>query len=128
LSAGPAFREDRDSNIIRLGPLTKQGLKARLNENIEAEKIALRPVEKLTLISALDVSTAHHLPQHIRQTLVEQQTPVAVDSVFYINFPHSTAGATYTVHTLDPGPGIITAETEIRLEDREAHSVEEVSM
>jgi len=118
------LREDMGTDIIRLDRFTKQGLKARLNENIEAEKIALRPVAKITLISAIDVSTAHHLPQHIQQTLVNNQTPVAIDSVLYINFPHSTAGTTYTVHALDAGPGIITAETEICLEDREAHQVE----
>jgi len=118
------LREDKGTNIIRLDRFAKQGLKARLNENIEAEKIVLRSIKKATLIPAIDVSTAHHLPQHIRQTLVDNQTPVAIDSVLYINFPQSTAGTTYTVHALDAGPGIITAETEIRLEDRDAHAIE----
>lgn len=118
------LREDRGTNIIRLDRFTKQGLKARLNEHIEAETIALRFIEKITLIPAVDVSTAHHLPQHIKITLANNQVPVAIDSVLYINFPESTAGTTYTVHALDAGPGIITAETEISLEDRDAHQIE----
>jgi transitional endoplasmic reticulum ATPase len=118
------LREDRGTNIIRLERFTKQGLKAKLNENIEAEKIPYHPVGKVVLIPAVDVSTAHNLYEHIRESLVENETPVATDSVLYITFPQSMAGITYDVHDLEDGPGIITRETEIVLEDREAHQVE----
>ncbi len=116
--------EDRGTNIIRLERFTKQALKAKLNETIEAEKTSPRPVAKIVLIPAIDVSTAHNLPEHIRESLVKNETPVALDSVLYLNFPHSTAGITYSVHALDGGPGIVTDETEIVLEDREANQVE----
>jgi transitional endoplasmic reticulum ATPase len=116
--------EDRGTNIIRLERFTKQALKAKLNESIEAEKAFPRPVGRIVLIPAIDVSTAHNLHDHIRADLVKNQTPVGIDSVLYISFPHSTAGITYGIHALDDGPGIITADTEIILEDREAHQVE----
>ena len=118
------IKEDNGTNIIRLDRFTKQALKAKLNENIEAEKLPPRAVGRVVLIPAIDVSTAHNLLEHIRKSLVKNETPVAVDSVFYINFPDSAAGITYGVHALDGGPGIITSETEIILEDREAHQVE----
>ncbi len=116
--------EDRGTNIIRLDRFAKQALKAKLNETIEAEKAAPRPLAKLILIPSIDVSTAHHLLEHIRECLTKNETPVALDSVLYLNFPHSTAGITYSVHALEGGPGIVTDETEVTLEDREAHQVE----
>lgn len=118
------LEEDTGTNIIRLERFTKQALKAKLNETIEAKKISCGPVKKIVLIPAIDVATAHDLESHIRETLVNHQTPVAIDSVLYINFPHSTAGITYTVHELEEGPGIITPETEIQLDYHEAHVVE----
>ncbi len=118
------LEEDTGTNIIRLERFTKQGLKAKLNEIIEAKKISCGPVKKIVLIPAIDVATAHDLESHIREMLVNNQTPVAIDSVLYINFPQSTAGITYTVHELEKGPGIITRETEIKLDYHEAHVVE----
>ena len=116
--------EDTGTKIIRLERFTKQAIKAKLNETIEAEKLACPPVKKVILVPAIDVTTAHDLDGHIRETLVRNRTPVAIDSVLYINFPHSTAGITYTVHELEDGPGIITPETEIQLDYHEAHIVE----
>ena len=118
------FEEDTGTNIIRLERFTKQALKAKLNETIEAKTISCGPVKKIVLIPAIDVTTAHDLESHLRETLVNNQTPVAIDSVLYINFPHSTAGITYTIHDLEDGPGIITSETEIKLDYHEAHVVE----
>jgi transitional endoplasmic reticulum ATPase len=118
------LEEDTGTNIIRLERFTKQALKAKLNETIEAKTISCVPVKKIVLIPAIDVTTAHDLESHIRETLVNNQTPVAIDSVLYINFPHSTAGITYTIHDLEDGPGIITSETEIKLDYHEAHVVE----
>jgi len=116
--------EDTGTNIIRLERFTKQALKAKLNETIEAEKRSCPAIKKIVLIPAIDVTTAHDLDGHIRETLVKNQTPVAIDSVLYINFPHSTAGITYTIHELEDGPGIVTPETEIQLDYHEAHIVE----
>lgn len=116
--------EDSGTNIIRLERFTKQALKAKLNETIEAKEFPCDPVKKVVLIPAIDVTTAHDLEPHIRETLVKNRTPVAIDSVLYINFPHSTAGITYSVHDLEDGPGIITADTEIKLDFHEAHVVE----
>ncbi len=116
--------EDRGTNIIRLERFTKQALKAKLNEEIEAEKVPTRPVEKVILIPAIDVSTAHHLGEHVREILIKNETPVAIDSVLYINFPHSSAGVTYSIHALEHGAGIITSATEIVIEDRETHQME----
>ena len=116
--------EDTGTNIIRLERFTKQALKAKLNETIEAKEFPCDPVKKIVLIPAIDVTTAHDLEPHVRETLVRNRTPVAIDSILYINFPHSTAGITYTVHDLDDGPGIITADTEIKLDFHEAHVVE----
>ena len=118
------LEEDTGTNITRLERFTKQALKAKLNETIEAKKISYSPVKKIVLIPAIDVTTAHDLESHIRETLVSNQTPVAIDSVLYINFPHSTAGITYTIHDIEDGPGIITSETEIKLDYHEAHVVE----
>jgi len=67
--------EDTGTNIIRLERFTKQALKARLNETIEAEKISCTPVKKIVLVPSIDVTTAHDLDEHIRETLVENQTP-----------------------------------------------------
>src|SRR4030042_3355278 len=86
------LEEDTGTNIIRLERFTKQALKAKLNETIEAKKISCGPVKKIVLIPAIDVATAHDLEPHVRETLVNHQTPVAIDSVLYINFPQSTAG------------------------------------
>ncbi|MEI9476722.1 MAG: AAA family ATPase, partial [Deltaproteobacteria bacterium] len=116
--------EDTGTNIIRIERFTKQALKAKLNETIEAEKISCFPVKKVVLVPAIDVTTAHDLDDHIRETLVANHTPVAIDSILYINFPNSTAGITYTVHELEDGPGIITSATEIKLDFHEAHIVE----
>lgn len=116
--------EDTGTNIIRLERFTKQALKAKLNEIIDAEKVSPTPVKKVVLIPSIDVTTAHDLEAHIREVLVKHQTPVGIDSILYINFPHSTAGITYTIHDLEEGPGVIGHATEITLDYHEAHVVE----
>ena len=116
--------EDDGTGIIRLERFTKQALKAKLNEKVEAKKIIPPPVKKIILIPAVDVSLAHNLLSHIKKVCAENKIGVTRDTVLYITFPESTAGITYSVHHIENTHGIITEETEIVLEDREAHAVE----
>ena len=85
--------EDTGTNIIRLERFTKQALKAKLNETIEAKEFPCDPVKKIVLIPAIDVTTAHDLEPHVRETLVRNRTPVAIDSILYINFPTVQPGS-----------------------------------
>ena len=118
------FNEDRGRCTIRLDRFFRQGIKARLNEDVEVEKFSAHPVREISLVPAIDVLAAHDLKEHLKESLVENQTPVSPGSVLYLNFPHSIAGTTYTVHSVADNPGIVTDETVIKLEHPESHVAE----
>lgn len=121
---GPAPAVDAGSGMIRLGRFLRQALKARLNEEVEIEPVAVEPVKAVELVPAIDVSTAHDLLPHVKSVLVAHETPVSVGAVLYIPFSGSVAGTTYTVHRVDPGYGVVTEATEVELHYHDAHLAE----
>lgn len=117
---------DAGTGLIRMDRFLRQACKVRLGEEVELLPVTDQAVAVKTLYlnPAVDVSSAHHLIPHLRQTFSQSQTPVSLGSVLYATFHHSTAGTTYKVVELDPGPGIITAETEIVVEPPDVRQME----
>ena len=112
---------DSGRGVVRMDRFLRQALKAHLNEIIEVEPAELKPCARLELTPAIDVSTAHDLIPHLKTVMTENRTPVSVGAVLYIAFPGTQAGTTYEVHRVPDGPGIVTAETEVRLHFHDAH-------
>ena len=121
---GPPHAEDDGSGMVRLDRFLRQALKARLNEEVEIERVAVGPAKKVELVPAVDVSTAHDLLPHLKATLAAHRTPVSVGAVLYIPFPGSVAGTTYTVHRVDDGSGVVSDATDVELDYHDAHLVE----
>jgi transitional endoplasmic reticulum ATPase len=121
---GSSREDDAGSGMIRLDRFLRQALKARLNEEVEIERVAVGPVKVVELVPAIDVSMAHDLLPHLKAMLVAHQTPVSVGAVLYIPFPGSVAGTTYTVHRVDAGYGVVTDATEVQLHYHDAHLAE----
>ena len=116
--------ENDDTGVLRLDRFMRQALKAHLNESVKIEPVTIHVAPKVELLPAIDVSTAHDLVPHLKRVLVENQTPVSVGTVLYIQFPNSQAGTTYEVHGLPEGIGFVGEETEINLHYHDAHLTE----
>ncbi len=118
---GEPSAADTGAKIIRLDRFVRQALKAHLNEDVEIEPAKLRPLKKLELLPAVDVSMAHDLTPHLKAVLVASRTPASQGAVLYIPFPNSHAGTTYEVHKTPDGPGLVTEETEVVLHYHDSH-------
>jgi len=114
---GEPVAADDGKGRIRLDRFMRQALKTRLGQVVAVEPFGEpSAVGRILLSPAIDVSAAHHLPQHLRDTFVTSQTPVGVGSVLYATFHESAGGTTYRVVEVEPGPGVVTAETEIEIQ------------
>jgi transitional endoplasmic reticulum ATPase len=110
-----------EPGVIRLDRFTRQALKAHLNEEVTIEAAKLSPAKKVELVPAIDVSTAHELPAHIKKVLVESRTPLSIGAILYISFPNTQAGTTYEVHKLPDGQGYVDESTQITLHYHDSH-------
>ena len=110
-----------DEGVVRLDRFTRQALKAHLNESVSLEPAKLGPAKKVELVPAIDVSTAHDLPQHLKKVLVESRTPLSIGAVLYVPFAGTQAGTTYEVHKLPDGAGYVDESTQITLHYADSH-------
>ena len=114
---GEPFDFDRGAAIIRLDRFLRTATKARLNEQIEIRRQDHLPeLELLALMPPLDVSTAHHLNEHLKETLADNAPPLAKGSVIYATFHGSPAGTTYRVVKTTPECGVVGPGTKILIE------------
>src|SRR5688572_17672534 len=117
----PPLDADRGTGTVRLDRFVRQALKAHLNESVDIENADARPVQRVELNPAVDVSMAHDLVPHIKKVLCEARTPVSIGAVLYVPFPKSHAGTTYEVQHVADGPGVVDDSTEIALQYHDAH-------
>ncbi|MPZ22885.1 MAG: AAA family ATPase [Dehalococcoidia bacterium] len=111
--------DDREAGYIHLDRFLRQSMKVRLDEEVTIATIDEKPVDKVSLLPAIDVFNAHNLDHHLRHALADNRTPVALGAVVYAKFAHAeetVAGTTYKVVDLKDGPGIVTEDTAIQLE------------
>src|SRR5450759_1709050 len=110
--------EDRGSGHIRLDRFQRQALQARLYARVELAPESERPVKKVRLQPAVDLSTAsaHHIEEHLKEELVEQRSPVAAGALMFLHFHHSVAGTLFQVAEVQPGAGVVTDDTDVVLD------------
>ena len=110
--------EDRGSGHIRLDRFQRQALQARLYARVELAPEGERPVRKVRLQPAVDLSTAsaHHIEEHLKEELVEQRSPVAEGALMFLHFHHSVAGTLFQVVEVQPGAGVVTDDTDVVLD------------
>ncbi|HWD23458.1 MAG TPA: AAA family ATPase [Burkholderiales bacterium] len=114
---GEAYEADRGSRVIRLDRFVRTATKAKINEEVEISVLGeVSELESVTLMPPIDVSTAHHLIEHLRESFVENRTPLGRGSVVYATFHDSTAGTTYRVVKCVPEVGVVCAATKIHVE------------
>jgi transitional endoplasmic reticulum ATPase len=113
---GAPIEADRGSRALRLDRLLRQSIKAKLNEEVKVRRITLGPATRVVLSPPIDLSDAHHLVEHLKETFVANAAPVMEGSVLFSTFHHSKAGTTYRVVHMPDGPGIITDETKLELQ------------
>ena len=114
---GEPFAFVRGAAVIRLDRFLRTATKAKLNEEVEIKRLDTVPtLELLSLLPPLDVSTAHRLNDHLKETLIENAPPLTKGSVIYATFHGSSAGTTYRVVKTDPECGVVGPETKILVE------------
>jgi len=114
---GECYEEDRGSGVIRLDRFLRTATKAKINQQVEIQAVPYVAVlENVTLMPPIDVSTAHHLIEHLRESFMANRTPLGRGSVVYGTFHDSAAGTTYKVMKCQPELGIISEKTQIYLE------------
>src|SRR3990172_5453882 len=114
---GECYEEDRGTGIIRLDRFLRTATKAKINQQVEIQVIPVVAVlESVTLMPPIDVSTAHHLIEHLQEGFIANRTPLGRSSVVYATFHDSVAGTTYKVVKCQPELGIVSEKTKIHLE------------
>lgn len=110
--------DDRGSDHIRLDRFQRQALQARLYGRVELARETERPVKKVRLQPAVDLTSAsaHHMEEHLKEELVQQRSPVAVGALLFLHFHHSVAGTLFQVVEVQPGPGVVTEDTDVVLD------------
>src|SRR3972149_4142137 len=100
---GECYEEDRGTSLIRLDRFLRTATKAKINQQVEIQAIALvAALESVTLMPPIDVSTAHHLIEHLQEGFIANRTPLGRSSVVYATFHDSVAGTTYKVMKCQP--------------------------
>ena len=114
---GESYEEDRGSGIIRLDRFLRTATKAKINQQVEIQAVPFVAVlESVTLMPPIDVSTAHHLIEHLQEGFIANRTPLGRGSVVYATFHDSPAGTTYKILNCKPELGIVSEKTKIHLE------------
>lgn len=114
---GECYAEDRGTGIIRLDRFLRTALKAKVNQEVEIQTLDMVPVlDSVTLMPPIDVSTAHHLIEHLQESFMANRTPLGRGSVVYATFHDSVAGTTYKVVKAQPEIGVVSAKTRIHVE------------
>lgn len=101
---------------VRLNPLLRAAVGATLGDLVRMRPVELQPLESIRLIPAVDVSTAHHLVEHLSKELSQARAPLGVGAVLHATFAHSTGGTIYFVSAAEPAAGIVTENTSITVE------------
>lgn len=114
---GEPAEEDRGTRLARMDRFLRTAIKAKINQEVELRKVEFVPVLKsIVLVPPIDVSTAHHLVEHLSESLQESAAPLARDSVFYATFHGAVAGTHYRVMKTDPEMGEVGPDTAIQIE------------
>lgn len=114
---GEAHEVDRGSNLIRLDRFLRTATKARINQQVEIRPLGpVTELESITLMPPIDVSTAHHLNEHLLECFLESRAPLGRGSVVYATFHGSVAGTSYKVVRCKPETGVVSAATKIQVE------------
>src|SRR5438874_5658329 len=119
-----AAGQDVAPGALQLDRYLRQALKTRLGDSVTVERVEAPPLRQVTLLPAVDVWGAHHLEEHLRESFAQVGTPVALGSVLYCQFHDSIAGTTYKVIDVKDGPGVVTPDTDVRLEYSPAHTTD----
>ncbi len=107
---GECYEEDRGSGVIRLDRFLRTALKAKVNQEVEIQPVPAVPeLDSVTLMPPIDVSTAHHLNEHLQESFIDNRTPLGRGSVVYATFHDSVAGTTYKVIKAQPEIGEVSA-------------------
>ncbi len=112
----PPREEDRASRMVRLDRFLRQSTKSRINDDVTIAKLESRPAEFVRVLPAIDLTMAHNVVEHLREHLIEDAPPAALDSVIFAHFDGAASGTTYKVLDIRPEHGIITSETEIEID------------
>lgn len=114
---GECHEEDRGTGIIRLDRFLRTATKARINQQVEINPVSNVPtLDSVTLLPPIDVSTAHHLIEHLQSGFLANRAPLGRGSVVYASFHGSVAGTTYKVVKCQPELGIVSEKTRIHLD------------
>jgi transitional endoplasmic reticulum ATPase len=121
---GEPYEADRGSRVIRLDRFVRAATKAKINQEVEVSVLGEVPaLESVTLMPPIDVSTAHHLIEHLRESFIKNRTPLGRGSVVYATFHDSTAGTTYRVVKCVPEVGVVSAATKIHVDTPSAGGI-----
>lgn len=114
---GEPYAEDSGTGVLRMDRFMRSATKAKINQSIEIRKIEFVPVlESVTLMPPIDVSTAHHLIEHLSESLIENEVPLSRDSLLYAMFHNSVAGTTYRVVKCSPEMGVVGPDTNLHID------------
>ena len=104
---GPSLVDAEDQGMIQIDQYLRQGIKARLGDMVEINRIDDLPkVEKLELAPLLDVSDITEAVDYMRRTWANQQILVYENAVLYAAFPGAGLGlGTTIVDSPDDGDG-----------------------
>lgn len=120
--------EYRGKQRLLIDRFLRQALRVHFGDRVDVEKIEPAPIARMVIAPSVDLLGAHGLSEHVHKTLAAEGALAGLGSVLYIRFPNSVAGTRYVVEDIEPGPGVITDDTEVVLRFSDAAKVADESV
>ncbi len=108
--------EHTDKGMIRLDRYIRQAIKVAPGEDVDIETVVAQPVGRVFLAPSIDISLPMEVVKsHLRNILSADSLPVCVGSSIVAVLPGAPGSTAFRVASVDPGPGIVTSDTEIEM-------------
>ena len=118
---GLLSEEEPSGRVVRLDRYLREGLKARVGDNVTVQKVSPGPIKRLMLVPLLDVTPTADLSTYLAQDLSKRRMPASHHAILYVTLPEAVTatdkpvGVPFRVALVEPGPGIITTDTAVEV-------------
>ena len=108
--------EEAGKGGVYLDHYLRRTIKVAPGEKVQIEKIATGAVKRVFFSPLTDISSLVGITkEHLKRTLITESIPVCLGSIVSIPLSNSSTGAILKVSNIDPGPGLVTTQTEVEL-------------
>ncbi len=109
-------RKETEKQVIHLDHYLRQAIKVAPGDEVDIERAEAKPVHRAFLIPVTNISLPiAEIKEHLKKILCADSIPICSGAIVTIPLPDSSTSAIIKVGDVDPGPGLVSNETEVEL-------------